>query len=52
MPNTKVVNDMNQFAEWCYGSSGYCKDLGGNACLKYRDPEYNRGRLEKTFSNI
>jgi hypothetical protein len=47
MPNTEIVNDQQGFAQWCYGNSGKCKTDGTN-CLKHRDPEYHRGRYEKT----
>ena len=43
MPNTSIVNNQVQFANWCYNmeNSGLCKTLGKN-CLKYRDPRYQR----------
>jgi len=43
MPNTSIVNNQVQFANWCYNmeNSGLCKTLGKN-CLKYRDPHYQR----------
>lgn len=44
MPNTNIVNDQINFANWCYGGSGSCKSYGKN-CLKNRDPLYHRGRL-------
>ena len=46
MPNTKLVNDQNEFAKWCFGNSGACKSEG-NDCLKVRDPTYHRGRITK-----
>jgi hypothetical protein len=46
MPNTKIVNDQDQFAKWCFGDSGSCKSEG-NDCLKVRDPTYHRGRITK-----
>ena len=44
MPNTEIVNKQQEFAEWCYGGHGKCKETG-NDCLKERDPTYNRGRI-------
>jgi hypothetical protein len=43
MPNTNIVNNQVEFANWCYNmkESGECKTLGSN-CLKYRDPRYHR----------
>jgi hypothetical protein len=43
MPNTKIVNNQLELANWCYGGSGKCKTTGTN-CLKDRNPEYHRGR--------
>jgi hypothetical protein len=37
MPNTNIVNNQKEFAEWCYGNQGkydICKETGKN-CLKY-----------------
>jgi len=47
MPNTEIVNNQTEFAEWLYGDhsvSGNCKEDGNN-CLKRRDPTFNRGRI-------
>ena len=44
MPNTDIINKQSEFAEWCYGGHGKCKETG-NDCLKERDPTYNRGRI-------
>ena len=43
MPNTDIVNNQVEFANWCYSmnNSGKCKILG-NDCLKYRDTKYQR----------
>jgi hypothetical protein len=43
MPNTDIVNNQVEFANWCYSMnhSGKCKTLGSD-CLKYRDPKYQR----------
>jgi hypothetical protein len=46
MPNTKIVNDQTEFANWCFGESGTCKSKGLD-CLKVRDPTYHRGRITK-----
>lgn len=44
MPNTNIVNEQINFANWCYGGGGSCKSYGKN-CLKNRDPTYHRGRI-------
>ena len=44
MPNTEIVNNQSEFAEWLYGGHGTCKEMGFD-CLKHRDPTYNRGRI-------
>lgn len=48
MPNTKIVNDQTEFANWCFGDSGNCKSKGKD-CLKVRDPTYHRGRIMKLY---
>jgi hypothetical protein len=43
MPNTGIVNNQVEFANWCYNmkDSGTCKITGKN-CLKYIDPRYQQ----------
>ncbi len=43
MPNTDIMNNQIEFANWCYSMnhSGRCKILGSD-CLKYRDTKYQR----------
>jgi hypothetical protein len=43
MPWTQVVNDQTGFANWLYGNSGECKNLGKN-CDKNRDNRYHQSR--------
>jgi hypothetical protein len=45
MPNTRIINDQTEFAKWCYGNNGKCKSEGID-CLKVRDPQYHRGRIQ------
>ena len=41
-PNTKIPNDQNSFAEFCYGDMISCKEGNGFACMKdnYRYTNY------------
>jgi hypothetical protein len=43
MPWTRVINDQSSFAQWTFGKSGECKNLGIN-CDKNRDNRYNSAR--------
>ena len=42
MPNTKVVNDQTDFANYCYGTMGQCK-ANGKDCLKYAQTRTSNG---------
>lgn len=43
MPWTTATNDQTGFAQWLYGNSGECKNLGKN-CDKNRDNRYHQSR--------
>lgn len=43
LPNTDIVNNQTEFAEWLYGDNGKCKING--ECLKNRDVKYHHGRI-------
>lgn len=43
MPWTRVINDQTVFAQWTFGKSGECKNLGIN-CDKNRDNRYHTAR--------
>jgi hypothetical protein len=44
MPNTNIVNNQTEFAQWIFGNSGECKTTGKD-CLKIADTRYHRGRI-------
>jgi len=48
MPWTKVINDQSGFANWLYGNSGECKNLGKN-CDKNRDNRYHQSRYYRQY---
>lgn len=41
LPNTKVPNDQDSFAKWCYGTVETCKEDSAN-CLRYEDLRFKR----------
>lgn len=48
MPWTKIINDQSGFANWLYGNSGECKNLGLN-CDKNRDNRYHQSRYYRQY---
>lgn len=44
MPNTEIINKQTELGILCLGNSGECK-MTGNNCLKIRDPQYHRARI-------
>jgi hypothetical protein len=47
MPNTRMINDQEGFAKWCYNiynDGATCKENGEN-CLIAIDPKYQQGRV-------
>ena len=50
MPNTKVMNDQNSFAKWCYSTPPTCKE-DGTRCTGVWSPIENQQLFEKLVNN-
>lgn len=48
MPNSKIVNDQKEFAEWLYGDSGLCKSEG-KQCVKNTDNRLTPSRYYVSY---